>query len=273
MRKKSEDFKRLLKELRGDRTYRDMEDLTGVSYGSYWNWETTGKVPREDYLRQIADGAGVPRRKVFASVGLGVGDKDDEWDQEKYPDYFTLEPADREKNVEEENAQVLDDALAARVVATDPYAELQTAGATVYRGTDIPLMDGTLPMASPQYRDGEELTLWQFAEGIEGLMQIMAEGDSMEPHYHEGDLILFAPMIDRIRVGEKYIVLIDNEVTCKILELIEVREGEAFFTFAPGNRKYPRMTCAEHRVRFQGIPITYVPRMWLAKLRRALGRG
>lgn len=95
MSNKKKTFSELLKNLRGEKTYREIEELTGISYGSYWNWETTGKVPREFYLRQIADGFKVPRSRVFQAAGLGEGGEEDQkWDQE-HPDYFT--EADRQR--------------------------------------------------------------------------------------------------------------------------------------------------------------------------------
>lgn len=79
-------------------------------------------------------------------------------------------------------------------------------------------------------------------------------GESMEPFYFDGDMLLVRDIhsLDELKPGRKYIIrLEDNIPICRIYK--ETKDGEIYFEAANHNGKYPEICVDEKEVRVDAI--------------------
>lgn len=101
----------------------------------------------------------------------------------------------------------------------------------------------SVPGGRPERREGSG------RRGNAYLLRV--RGSSMEPIYRDGQVILVR-WPAAIEEGRKYIVLVDGDSCCRILERIDEADGEPVYTFAAANGDYPPIRASVHRIQFQG---------------------
>jgi hypothetical protein len=250
--RKSEAFKAVLTEAVGEMTLRDAEEKTGLSYTAIWNWRRKGQVPTDPTLvRQLADGLNYPRVPFLRAAGYAVEDSDIQWDNEHFSALDTqrnsIEDTSDPKQIELKEGE-----------GKGLFEALSKLG-EVLSLADLPIAAGTLPSGKPEYREGETAADFTRSEGLKMIFGTYAVGDSMIPFYQPNALVLIRPIVECPQTGNPYVVVIDGDTTCKVLEKIEYEGDEVFLTFAPVNSLHPRLRINRDRVIFQGVPITSIP--------------
>lgn len=83
---------------------------------------------------------------------------------------------------------------------------------------------------------------------------LIAQGDSMEPHIHDGDM-LYIRRTSEPQIGKVVIALVYGESVAKKLTAIKVDQetGDIIYTLSPTNHKYREIKA--HDVQFQGVVV------------------
>jgi hypothetical protein len=238
--------------------------LTGISTTAINNL-ANGMITTDEIIRKFADGLKEPRTPLLkASVKYQPTAEDLEHDRQLIRDQAKKEgkprlQALREAGIDPEMKDyAYDQHHFGSTELPEPLEEVLRPFAKEGRViplSDFPLLEGHLPMGSGEAWESQK-------NSRAGIATIYAKGDSMEPTYGDGDLILFRAFSGVPRRREVYIIWTDDEGnTCKrYMGTEQDEDGEVYHIFAPDNPKYGTIRVRAEDVVFQGIPLTSIPR-------------
>jgi len=207
-------FHRRLKELMGGMSHRELAYIAGASESTVHHWLYSGRIPRERYVRLIEQHFGKPR-------GWLLGE-DEEVKASK-------EAVNRKEKVE----------------------QIVKKQAIEVNRRRIPILDVEVGAGNGHYNGDEQVTEWfEFPEGMVpfrgDLSIVTVRGDSMEPTYRHGDLVIVQPesrVIDAVLV-----VAWDDALMVKRV----LRTGGKTIRLISDNSAYDPVTIAMSEIRVVG---------------------
>jgi SOS-response transcriptional repressor LexA len=218
----NEEFGRQLKEAMNGLGLKQAARMTGFSHTALIDWRE-GKVPtKPDTVRQLADRLKSSRVALLTAAGYVPTDEDLEFDRRHYPNRY-----------DEGNA------VPAHLV---PFLRLGSIQAIPHKP-----VYGKVPCGDPSAESQEEPVDLPVKLGADFILQV--HGDSMEPHYHDGDLLVIR-LTKSPEVGKNAVGIVEGEIFCKKFAGIEEKDGITFYRLEPTNHKYKAIRSSE--VDFQG---------------------
>jgi SOS-response transcriptional repressor LexA len=131
----------------------------------------------------------------------------------------------------------------------DPLAASLAALGAFPLEDNLPLL-GLVPAGDPDRRYQE--ARGGVAERFGAQFLVEVEGDSMEPHYHNGDILVVCRTAEPV-LGDNVIALVSGDSVCKKLTASRYDEvsGDIIYTLSPSNHKYREIHASD--VQFQGV--------------------
>ena len=273
-----EAWKKALKEAQGSRSQNQAAEKAGVSSTGLAKWKK-GKFPTDpEDVRRIADLSKYPRFKLIGPSGYRYTKDDREWDEIKFPhlideiaEFVSLEGeedrTDHGSTLSQEPSMSIPNPswIGSHFERLKKYEDHLAQIGPMVDTSALPIQ-GSVPCGPPEHQDEVNT---EYLDLSETLSLVLADGSSMLPYYENGDLIVMYPCRETLKRGEKFIVWINGEVTCKILESWEEAEGESWVTFEPANHVYPRMRVLASDCYFQGVAFNRIDRKRLRDARIA----